>query len=296
MRYFKFILLPLTLFACIINAQAQIAASLKISEVVVDNPSGLIDEYGQRSAWIEICNTSWGTVNLRSSYLTNNRKALEDMPVPERTKLMSLIPKGDARTQLKAKERIVFFADGKQNLGTLHTNFQLESGKENFIALFDGDGHTLLDSVTIPASLPSGCSYARFAGRRYEWQVATPENVTPNAANSNDGQSGNKVAEFKQRDPHGFGMSILGMGIVFACLALLAIFFTLFGKAFANINKKKAEATPDEIEEAPQVSEDDETVVAAVIALTLKKHLMDLHDNESGVITIKHRPTRWTRT
>ena len=39
---------------------------------------------------------------------------------------MSLIPKGDERTNLTAQQRIVFFADGQTNLGTLHTNFTFE--------------------------------------------------------------------------------------------------------------------------------------------------------------------------
>ena len=171
MRRIKFILLTALLMAGANCVRAQIATNLKISEVVVNNPAGLIDEYGNRNAWIEICNTSWGTVNLRSCYLTTNRKTLDpNLSVPERTKLMSAIPRGDERTRLKAKEYIVFFADAQQNLGTLHTNFKLEPEKENFIALFDGDGHTLLDSVTVPPCKQPGSSYARlFAdnGRDY---------------------------------------------------------------------------------------------------------------------------------
>ena len=119
----------------VLEAAAQSAGSFKISEVVVGNTNGLVDEYGNRPSWIEVANTSWGTVNLQNCYLTNNRKAVEDMPVRERVKLMSLISRGDSRTKLEAQERIVFFADGCTNLGTLHTNFKLVPGKENFIAL-----------------------------------------------------------------------------------------------------------------------------------------------------------------
>ncbi len=298
MRRIKFILLTTLLLLCTKAVQGQIATNLKISEVVVDNPSGLIDEYGQRNAWIEICNTSWGTVNLRNCYLTTNRKALEEMSVPERVKLMSLIPAGDSRTKLKAKEHIVFFADARPNLGTLHTNFKLVPGQENFVALFDGNGHTLLDSVTIPVNTLKGCSYARFEtekGEGFEWQWCKPQDVTPGSANSNTGMASNKVAEFKQKDPHGFGMSILGMGIVFCCLVLLAIFFTLFGKIFARIDKKKSETYVEEMPAEEETAEDD-GVVAAVISMALRKALFDLHDHESGVLTIKPRRTNWTRT
>ncbi len=105
----------------------------------------------------------------------------------------------------------------------------------------------------------------------------------------------NKVAEFKQKDPHGFGMSILGMGIVFCCLVLLAIFFTLFGKIFARIDKKKSETYVEEMPAEEETAEDD-GVVAAVISMALRKALFDLHDHESGVLTIKPRRTNWTRT
>ena len=38
-----------------------------------------------------------------------------------------------------------------------------------------------------------------------------------------------KIAEFKEKDPHGFAMTILGMGIVLSGLLILSILFTLFG-------------------------------------------------------------------
>ena len=85
----------------VVAAFGQGAFSFKINEVVVSNTDGLIDEYGERTGWIEIANTSWGTNNLRSCYLTTNREALnKGLSVPERVKLMSLIPKGDERTNL----------------------------------------------------------------------------------------------------------------------------------------------------------------------------------------------------
>lgn len=277
-----------------VKAPAQTASSLKISEVVVDNPDGLIDEYGQRTAWIEIANTSWGTVNLRNCFLTNNRAALGEMSVPERTKLMSMVPRGDERTSLRAKEHIVFFADGQQHLGTLHTNFALSPAGGNFIALFDGDGHTLLDSVTVPAGGEAGWSYARFfspGGKESYWRWCSPDKVTPGSDNGGEGKAVNKIEEFKQNDPHGFGMAILGMGIVLTCLLLLSVFFYIFGRLFTPRKGKPAERQASAAAEAC-----DEGAVAAVIALALSEELFDRHDVESGVITIRHHRTNWTRT
>lgn len=296
-RRARVVLLTALLAVCAVCVQAQIATNLKISEVVVSNPAGLIDEYGKRPAWIEICNTSYGTVDLRSCYLTTNRKVLENMSVPERIRLMSPIPRGDGRTKLKAQGRVVFFADGETNLGTLHTNFTLNPEKENFIALYDGNGHTLLDSVTVPPCQKAGNSYARFLapnGKYYEWKWTPAEKVTPGSPNSNAGVTDSKVAEFKERDPQGFGMSILGMGIVLSCLVLLSIFFYLFGKIFAGANKERPNAQASESSPA-ETDEEDCGAVAAVIAMALKQQLYDLHDHESGVLTIKPRHTNWTR-
>ena len=72
-RRFLGILVGLT---AVVAAFGQGAFSFKINEVVVSNTDGLIDEYGERTGWIEIANTSWGTNNLRSCYLTTNREAL----------------------------------------------------------------------------------------------------------------------------------------------------------------------------------------------------------------------------
>lgn len=280
------------------SAVAQDASSFKISEVMVDNPDGLVDEYGSRSPWIEIANTSWGTISLQNCYLTNNRKALEDMLVPERIKLMSLIARGDSRTTLEAQKRIVFFADGRTNLGTLHTNFTLTPGKDNFIALFDGNARTLLDSVTVPASLPAGYSYARVLSenmKSYTWKALPPEKVTPGNANNLGDVNEDKVAEFKERDPHGFGMAILGMGIVFSCLISLYLFFKVFGIFFHKNNESNAARPMKVISEERSDSGNEATlqeIYMAVIALALSRAVKN-HDEESGIITIKPHRSNW---
>lgn len=282
----------------VLEAAAQSAGSFKISEVVVGNTNGLVDEYGNRPSWIEVANTSWGTVNLQNCYLTNNRKAVEDMPVRERVKLMSLISRGDSRTKLEAQERIVFFADGCTNLGTLHTNFKLVPGKENFIALFDGNARTLLDSVTVSAEVPAGYSYARVLSESkdgYTWCITPPGNVTPGSANNSGTGREDKVAEFKENDPYGFGMAILGMGIVFSCLISLYVFFHIFGYFFKkrNESRKEGNATAESGENGNVVSAESlREVYMAVIALGLNR-AMGNHDEESGIITIKSCRSNW---
>ena len=104
-----------------VKMMAQGAHDFKITEVYFapDNAkSGYMDEYGEVSSWIEIENTSYSTHDIRSCFLTTDRKTLDkSLSAPDREKLMSKIQKGDERTNLKGKQRITFFADGNVNRG-----------------------------------------------------------------------------------------------------------------------------------------------------------------------------------
>ena len=285
--------------AVVAAAFGQGARSFKISEVVVSNTNGLIDEYGGRSGWIEIANTSWGTINIRNCYLTTNREALNaELSVPERVKLMSLIPKGDSRTNLSAQQRIVFFADGRTNLSPVHTNFRLEPGKPNCVALFDGNGKTLLDSVTVPP-LAENQAYARIYdadGDGYKWLVLEGEEATPGSPNVGQGQGEDKIAEWKEKDPYGIAMSIIAMGVVFVALIALYVFFRLFGYAWTMLSKmsrvRAIRAVRDQADKAAVMAKQgletkgvDMKVYMALIAMALKEYEEDVHDVESNVLT-----------
>lgn len=288
-----------TLFA-VAAVFGQGARSLKLSEVVTCNTDGLIDEYGQQSAWIEIANTSWGTVDIRSCYLTTNREALkQELSVPERVKLMSLIPKGDERTALKAQQRIVFFADGRTNLGTLHTDFILDPEKENFIALFDGNGKTLIDSVTVPP-LAKNQSYATLYDADKDvtvWVTLEAGEVTPGFPNRGQGMTADKVAEFKEKDPYGLAMAVMAMGIVFGCLAFLYVFFRVFGMVVVYMSKLARVRAIRKVRESAHkvavIAKDgkesrgvDMETYMAVIGMALHEYENDVHDVESNVLTI----------
>jgi Na+-transporting methylmalonyl-CoA/oxaloacetate decarboxylase gamma subunit len=289
----------LFMVVCSVGAYAQGARSFKFNEVVVSNTDGLIDEYGARSGWIEIANTSWSTVNIRSCYLTTNKEVLNPyLSAPERIALMSLIPKGDPRTDVGAQQRVVFFADGRTNLGTFHTDFTLQPGQENWIALYDGNGVTLLDSITVP---PLCCnqSWARLYTKEkgYFFDTLQPDEVTPNAPNKSAEAVQDKIAEFKEKDPYGIAMSIMAMTVVFSCLACLYIFFRLFGIFVSSFNKilsvfgvrKTYDVAMKAANVAMQGTETkgvDMKIYAAVIAMALHEHENDVHDVEPGVITL----------
>ena len=45
---------------------------LRINEVMVKNDSSIVDDYGRRSAWIELVNPTHAPVNISAIYLTDD--------------------------------------------------------------------------------------------------------------------------------------------------------------------------------------------------------------------------------
>lgn len=264
-------------------------------------PEFYVDEYGQPASWIEIENTSYSTHDIRNCFITINPAVLDkSMPAPEREKLMSVIPAGDPRTSIGAKQRITFFADGHVNRGTLHLNFTLPAGEPFTIYLYDGNAVDLLDSVRVEP-LPVGSSYARLNGD--EWQVCEEDKVTPNAPNvafNND-----KIKEFKEKDPHGIAMTLMCMGVVFSCLLLLFVFFLIFGwvmnraaklarvRAIRAIHEKAERMVEMAKQGTTETKGIDMETYAAVIGLALHEYFGGTHDLESGILTIQQTQTSW---
>lgn len=290
-------------------ALAQGARDFKFNEVFVSQPqsdsiqqASYVDEYGQRSSWIEIENTSYSTHNIRNCFITINPAVLdESMPAPEREKLMSMIPAGDPRTNVGPKQRITFFADGNTNRGTLHLNFSLPTDKAFTLYLYDGNAVDLIDSVRVePVS--AGSSWARKNGA--EWQEADAASVTPGSPNQVS--DNNKIKEFKEKDPYGISMTLMCMGVVFFCLVLLFVFFHIFGWAMnraAKLARVRAirafhEQAVKVVEMAKQGTTEtkgvDMETYAAVIGLALHEYFGGTHDLESGVLTInQNNHTSW---
>ena len=276
--------------------------SLRLSEVGLGNgPEG--------TAWIEIQNTSYGTQNLGGFYITNNPAALDkELTAPERIKKMHLIPTGNPITKVTPQNCIVLYADGNDNLGLQHTNFTLQAG--DIVALFSGNGIDLIDSLTIPEDLTESKSWAKDF-KKGTWRVC--DRPTPTQANDYEqAKKNNKIAEFKEKDPYGFAMAFMAMGVVFSCLLLLYLFFKFFGKLFRDKNSTAAPTAPlvTPTKTKPVGGADDAATVAAIMAVTeatagtgdedLDVALIALalqaelaHDEESGVITINPSVSPW---
>ena len=274
---------------------AQGAKSLKFNEILVTNTASLVDEYGCRSAWIEFHNDAFASANARNCFLTNDPAVLNpELSAPERIKMMYQIPSGNVATGIHGKQKMVFFADGLPNRGVFHTNFVLNDSTENWIALYDANGTTLLDSITVPA-LDENQSWARAKDGIGEWTIVTAENVTPAATNTVE-QGEGKVAKFKRMDSRGLGMTVMCMAVVFSALAILWWLFALIGKIFASTisSTKKApakEAAPSP-KAAPAKGNANEEEMAA-ICMALHEHFGNVHDEESDVLTIVGGASGW---
>ncbi len=301
------------LLAGTVLAFGQGARNIKLNEVMTCNKGNLQDEYGRRNAWIELANTSFSTYDVRGMFITTDRRVLDkSLTVAQRTALMSSIPNGDSRTSMSAREHVVFFLNGNKAQGTLHLQAKAESGKPVWIALYDGNGVDLIDSVSVPA-LAADQSYARVRDGADQWEVKSPGSVTPGIENFVQANE-TKIAKLKREDPHGIGITVLSMGIVFFCLALLYAFFRILGIFMAHKQALKKAGRIQPIKAAVKTGEKivetghktkvilkdglqtggiDKEIYIAVIAMALKQYEDDVHDIESNIITIKPHHTNW---
>ncbi len=303
--------ISLTLFAVLLSSLTvfgQGARNIKINEVMTNNTASIVDEFGGHKAWLELSNIAYSSYNVRGMYVTTDRRVLDkSLSVPERIKMMCMIPNGDDRTMMSARKHLILYFNGNPADGMQHLAVKSELGKPLWIALYDGNAVDLIDSVSVPALAPN-LSYARMKDGSAEWTVKTAEQVTPGANNFIDkGES--KVAKLKHDDPYGIGIAILSMGIVFSCLALLYVFFRLLGifmvrkqnskkakdaqAASANVKADANAAVADKSKAAPRAAAGGKEVYIAVISMALKQYQDDVHDFESNIITIKPHHTMW---
>lgn len=290
----------------------QGAHNIVISEVMTSNTQSIVDEFGHREAWIELANTSYSTYNVRGMYLTTNSKVLDkSLSAPQRISMMSVIPNGDDRTNLAARHYMMLYCNSNPAQGKLHLSLPVDSIGSVFLALYNANGVELIDSVTVP-TLGANESYARIDG---QWTVCGVDDATPGHDNKVQANAAKgKIEEFKDKDPYGFAMAIMAMGIVFLCLALLWIFFTVFGMIMRHLDTAKkvvnqqpikpitktvemtaeiGHRTSNLLQEGFDKKGIDMEVYMAVIGMALSQYQDNIHDVESGIITIKPKDTSW---
>ena len=121
------ILVSLTAIS-VLSANAQSQSDMRLNELLVTNTSDFQDDFGQHSAWFELFNVSYGTVDIGGCYLSNDANNLKKY----------IIPKGDVLTRIPPRQHILFWADNQPFRGTFHVNFTLAESDTIYFVASDG--------------------------------------------------------------------------------------------------------------------------------------------------------------
>ena len=230
----KLSILLIALVGCAVAVSAQGRRGLRINEVMVQNDSNYVDDYGLHHAWIELYNSTYAPMEISSVYLSNDPAQPKKYPVPL----------GDVNTEIPPRQHVVFWADGEPNKGSFHLNFKLVPGQDNWIGVYDANGVTLIDSITVPASLIANQSYARVndgeGSGKEAWGVrdgSAEAYITP-SSNNKIIDTNSKVEMFAETDGNGFGLTLMAMCIVFSALLLLSLSFYAINRIGARISTR----------------------------------------------------------
>lgn len=256
------------------DVQGQRATDLRLNEFMAINKTNYEDDFGERSSWIEIFNSSYGTVDIGGCYLSDDVNNLKKYP----------IPKGDVLTSIKPRQHVVFWADNKPTHGTFHLNFRIDDTR--FLALVASDGHTIIDSVSYPEQTPD-VSYGRTEDGAGAWrfcELTTPS--TNNALVLLEAASD----RFKTYDPTGVAMMITAMTVVFLALISLFLIFKYVGKTalwvIALRGRKIPRENPAQVTVSGEKQQPSPGAVFAAIAYALRRYEMEVSELESNILTI----------
>lgn len=288
---------------CVLSLHAQNVKDLIISEAQVDSVA-LENGFSEKAPWIEVFNTSYGTVKIQGCYLSNDRKDLKKY----------FIPKTDLKATIPPRQSVIFFADGDSGKGTFHANFVLEKGQTVF--LVSNDGRTIVDSLAIPQNLEAGKSIAKFSNdtKAMVFDDIHQSDPTPGTYHRNllYDEKGHVIDETKaeklaRTDPHGITMTLVAIAVVFGALIILFLCYTFVGALCTGRfnwvaglfkrkkkNRKKGSANLPDAETAAAIAValrmDCSDEIQAAIGLALHRYLSEsVHDNESYTITIRRK-------
>ena len=266
------LLLLMVLFS--FGAKAQLNTSVRLNEVLVVNEDNFVDDYGKRHPWFELFNNSAGTADIGGCFLTNDKN--------NPTKYM--IPKGDVLTKMPPHQHLLFWADDLPIRGTFHVNFTFDPNKENYIAMYDCDGKTLIDEIVVPAGQKADISYGLDVDGVGQWMQLSK--VTP-STNNKTLNANQKVENFKKNDPYGIGLTITSMAVVFIGLIILFLVFKQIGNTAIKASKRNARKAAGEGKSVADNAGQESGEIFAAIASALYEMSDDNHDIEHTVLTIR---------
>lgn len=263
-------------------AYAQGRKGLCINEVMVQNDSSVVDDYGLHHGWIELYNSTHAPMEISSVYLTN------DSTKPT----LYAVPLGDVNTEIPALQHVLFWADGEPNKGTFHVSFQIKPGETIYV--FDADQQTILDQVTLPADLAPNTTFARKVDgkgglNQDAWEVRDggEKYITP-SSNNIIVDTNTKVESFRTLDGNGIILTIMAMAIVFSALLVLCLCFyaiSKVGSVVSLFNKMRSHGVePKTIADTESLAHDSGEEIAAIV-MALHEHL-NAHDQENTILTI----------
>ena len=139
------IFIPIFLISLTLSQASE--PKLVINEFAAINDSGIQDEDGDFSDWIELHNFGTNSINLKNLSLTDNRKKLTKWKFPS--------------IEIKGGEFLVIFMSGKNrfipntpinhtsenNNHLIHANFSLK-GNSEYLGLVDSDGKSIIDEYS----------------------------------------------------------------------------------------------------------------------------------------------------
>ena len=280
MKHFYKCLLTVWVLLLAVGLYGQNPNELRLNELLIINTEDFQDDFGVHSAWFEIFNTGYGTVDIGGCYLSND---------PDNLKKYT-IPRGDVLTKIRPRQHILFWADSKPHRGSFHVNFTLEESE--VLILTSGDGTTIIDQVTLPKDLEPNQSYGRAVDGEGTYGVDADNTgweilprTSPSTNNfSLDGKSRSDL--MKETDPYGWIMALLAMSVVFLALVLLTFVFKGTGKIALNLTQRKADAY-GKTKKVSMAETSGEVFAAIATALHMYARENEVHDIETTILTIE---------
>ena len=263
------------------GAGAQSQDAMRLNEYLVVNTDDFQDDFGQQNGWIELFNSSYGTVDIAGCFLSDDPDNLRKYAIPG----------GDIQTKIKPRQHILFWADNQPYRGTFHVSFDLANAKE--IIFTKGDGKTIIDRIPVRHDLGENVAFGRTEdgigstdGSGEGWQVLAR---TSPSTNNTLIDKGSKPARMKEMDPYGWILALTAMSVVFVALILLYFIFKGVGKANIKAGQKRASTATGTDEPTVKYGEvPAETYAAIATAMHLYMEENESHDDESFVVTLKH--------
>lgn len=274
----------------------QQVSDLRINELLIKNDSNYVDEYGRHVPWVEIFNTAYNSVNIAGCFLTDDTTGLAAGDYSNWYR----IPSTDPTTLIPQRSMLVFYLDDAPLYGTYHTNFDPNTSKNHYIALISSNGKTLIDIFHYPANLANvpqsfgciddGISTIVDENGKTVSNMAILDYFTPGSTNKVH-VGATKSEHLQKSDPHGIGLAVISISVVFAALIMIFIMLKLFGLVSTRKDRKASQAqaatgATADTTQATAAKDGPTGEEIAAIAMALHCFMNSQHDEESEVITI----------